>query len=853
MLNRDLAESKRFRPRLRRLEDRVTPAGFFAAGADAGGAPEVRVFDAVTGELRANFPAYSATFTGGVRVAIGDVTGDGVDDLVTAPGPGGGPHVKVFSGRDLSLVASFFAFEPSFAGGVSVAVGDINRDGLPDIITGAGAGGAPRVCSFTAVAGVIAPVAGPLGDFLAYGANFRGGVTVAAGNLDGRRGDEIITGAGAGGTPHVKAFAADGSTVASFLAYAPGFSGGVNVAAGDVNADGHADIITGAGAGGAHVKVFDRGTGTPLASFFAFDTPTSGGVRVAGADVNADGHADIVTGAGPGGGPHQRLFDGRTFQATTSLFAFDPRSRGGLFVAGVAADTRGDPNFFQLTPEVPVLSRLARFVPGPVPAVSNWVAVNPADPTLAGKNVYVVAHGWAPGFEDMVDAYVSNNLPNPPLKWWQTLNTFLPDSPGTPASPEMFYARDGDDVQISPAGVANALALADPNAVILAYSWIDDSATSSTFGLPTDSYLSEARTALNGTRLANALQQALPATFAAGGGKLHLIGHSHGSKVATVAANVLAQAASPNLAVAHLTLLDSPEDDSFLVRQGDSANNLWYFLGALGIGRTAGTTFVDNYISEFDNPLGVIQGVNPFNTATTTTALQQLVDVTLDPSLLFSTLKDPINGTGDSHAYAFNWYGGGSLTWAQNPTPAVANVWSPLVNPATPATLAGNYDQSWAETSDPQFALTPGGAQPSFNTVTTTPTFTDLAFTATSTTPGATFAGGTVTLSEAGGSKPTFTGTFQPGSAISGISLNLQFTNVGAGDQLVISANTSFLGDYQMYYIMTGTVAGTTPRFGTLSLTSLAGDGATKLQIQLQTVAGSNARVTVSNLQQFAV
>src|SRR5262249_18468557 len=52
---------------------------FVAFGADAGGAPMVKVADARTGALRASFLAYAAGFAGGVRVAVGDVNGDGTD------------------------------------------------------------------------------------------------------------------------------------------------------------------------------------------------------------------------------------------------------------------------------------------------------------------------------------------------------------------------------------------------------------------------------------------------------------------------------------------------------------------------------------------------------------------------------------------------------------------------------------------------------------------------------------------------------------------------------------------------------------------------------------------------------
>jgi hypothetical protein len=298
-------------------------------GLGADGAPQVRIFDAASAALDSSFLAYDPSFTGGVRVAAGDVNGDGVADLVTGSGPGAAAHVKVFDGKTGSEIRSFFAFDASFSGGVFVAVGDVSGDDVGDILVGADAGGVPQVKVFDGATGT------EIRSFLAYDAGFAGGVRVAAGDVNGDDVADIVTGAGPGGGPHVKVFdGATGAEIRSFFAFDPGFPGGVYVAAGDIGGDGVSDLVVGADAGGApQVKVFDGISGIALRSFFAYDAGFTGGVRVAAGDVNGDGVADIVTGAGAGGGPHVKAFSGSTGAEIQSFFAASPAFAGGIYVA----------------------------------------------------------------------------------------------------------------------------------------------------------------------------------------------------------------------------------------------------------------------------------------------------------------------------------------------------------------------------------------------------------------------------------------------------------------------------------------------------------------------------------------
>ncbi len=171
-----------------------------------------------------------------------------------------------------------------------------------------------------------------ISSFQAYSSNFRGGVNVAVGDVDGDGINEIITGAGFSGGPHVRIFDKDGNVKGQFFAYAENFRGGVNVAVGDINGDGIAEIITGAGfSGGPQVRIFDH-HGKVRGQFFAYDKNFRGGVNLAVGDVTGDGIAEIITGAGFSGGPQVRIFDHRG-KVRGQFFAYDKNDRSGVGVS----------------------------------------------------------------------------------------------------------------------------------------------------------------------------------------------------------------------------------------------------------------------------------------------------------------------------------------------------------------------------------------------------------------------------------------------------------------------------------------------------------------------------------------
>lgn len=164
-------------------------------------------------------------------------------------------------------------------------------------------------------------------------ANTGSGGSLAVADLEQDGISEIITAAGIGNEPRIRIFEGNGAERTSFLAYAPEMGVGVNLTACDVNGDGEKEVITSPQRGGSpHIRSFKKDGALLDTGFFAYAEAFKGGVNLVCGEFDSLPGAELITLPAAGGGPHVRVWkwNGTSFSLSDEWFAGDSSDRRGL-------------------------------------------------------------------------------------------------------------------------------------------------------------------------------------------------------------------------------------------------------------------------------------------------------------------------------------------------------------------------------------------------------------------------------------------------------------------------------------------------------------------------------------------
>jgi uncharacterized membrane protein len=297
-----------------------------------GADPKVKVIDAATGAAKFTIQAFAPTFRGGLSVASGDLTGDGIPDIVVGQ-LSLGRTVNVFDGVTGTAIIgmNFDAFPGTKAAGVFVAAGDVNGDGRADIIVGAGPRGQTRVRVISGADGA------ELKSFVAFSSTSTAGVHVAAGDVNGDGKADVIASLSSG-PPVIRVFdisaaAANPPLIKSFNAFPAISSRGLFVAAGDLNGDGKAEVIAAQDlVMRPKLRVLNGLTGALISETEPFKGSLPLGVRVALVDRDGDGMPEIAAATGYGVKSSLRFLKGTGLSVIGAPQLLEPVFLGGIFV-----------------------------------------------------------------------------------------------------------------------------------------------------------------------------------------------------------------------------------------------------------------------------------------------------------------------------------------------------------------------------------------------------------------------------------------------------------------------------------------------------------------------------------------
>lgn len=243
----------------------------------------IRFFRADGARVRNGFFIYEDGYRGGEQILHQDLNGNGVRDLLVVSGN------QIMAWRDDGQ--PLFTIAPygfKYTGSLTVTTADLTGDARAEILVTPSKGALPL--KYYDLDGNQAR-----DDWYPLGKKYANGFTLAVAKTGPNAETRLIVGAGVGSEPRVYVFTTTQATVRNFLAFEKPFRGGVNVAAGDVDGNGRAEIIVGAGVGkGPLVRTYSEEGKQQGREFVAYQTTRKNGAIVRAADVDFDGRSDIA-------------------------------------------------------------------------------------------------------------------------------------------------------------------------------------------------------------------------------------------------------------------------------------------------------------------------------------------------------------------------------------------------------------------------------------------------------------------------------------------------------------------------------------------------------------------------------
>jgi hypothetical protein len=236
-----------------------------------------------------------------VNVASGDFNGDKKIEIAVTPKQGASPEVRIYQ-EDGKLLNKFLAFESNFKGGVNLSAGDINGDGLDELVLASGNG---RVGEIK----ILDKNFKLKKNWQPYGSGFKNGVNLAVGDSNGDKKIEIISAPASKSGSHIKIFNGNGGLVSQFFAFknvVGGFKVAVSDAYSSINQT-NSLVITSDQEAYPYIHFFDY-RGKVINEFFAYGGNSNKNISIATADLDNDGQDEIITGAGDGSGPLLTLY-----------------------------------------------------------------------------------------------------------------------------------------------------------------------------------------------------------------------------------------------------------------------------------------------------------------------------------------------------------------------------------------------------------------------------------------------------------------------------------------------------------------------------------------------------------------